>query len=619
MPLLIRRNPRPAWFIVASAAAASCTYPATEVLVSLGTDAPPSRHFEVRVIARASADSGGAERVIMRGADAGETIGSFAVLPPAGGARNDHVTLVFEASLTAGGPSEPAQQWRRTVRFAFVDHATLSLPVFLPVYCGNHSDGCTSVASESCTVGIRCEERGLTCGDRGACVTTDVTPVIPDAGMDANVDASLPPDDCATQSPSAPTTLANFDDQTVPSNASRTVGFSSTDVGSIGIVTPGANGTTAGARVTYASTRRVTFEGANAGQYLSGGATLAPAFANAIEFDMRIPAGSPLLADATGARTMTIGALHWRPGDASVNTLRDSAMLNFANLAFSSSGADRWLHVVLTAATFAESRDFYHFLSAAAGTDELPFVPSMRAIYWDTSGLPSGTTFDLDQLRATTLPPIVRVCPSFDTRTVPASAGDVLVPVDIANPTSQMRAYRMYLSSQVTVAREDQLRAAAAATGAFVYPSIQAAHGSDGGRGAADLYEADSSGNPAGPSLTVAGGAGVSVAPGQVFHGVLVHHVSPAMLGAPMTDTYGAMSLTLRRDTLMTSLVVWDPDEPARTSPEVHHAGSNADETGGPASIGFRDVTPLPAGWTSRDIRSDQAVGTFVTVLHLTP
>jgi hypothetical protein len=78
------------------------------------------------------------------------------------------------------------------------------------------------------------------------------------------------------------------------------------------------------------------------------------------------------------------------------------------------------------------------------------------------------------------------------------------------------------------------------------------------------------------------------------------------------------MTFTVRRDTLMTSAIFWDPDEPRLSDPAVVFIGSNAD-AGHPAPPGFPAFRDPPSGWHSTDVPPDQVGGSFVSVLRLTP
>lgn len=176
------RTARVAILALAAAALAACVRPATEVLVLVGTDVPAEvpLHLTVRVVRGGSVapDAAPAEqRWTRRAPDAGPDAGialpaTFAVVPAARDPRDELVTLVIEAD--AGGVL-----LRRTARFAFVPHATLTLPVFLTARCAERAAGC-AVPGE-CTRAQLCEERGQTCGNDGACVELPVA-LAPDGG-----------------------------------------------------------------------------------------------------------------------------------------------------------------------------------------------------------------------------------------------------------------------------------------------------------------------------------------------------------------------------------------------------------------------------------------------------
>ena len=160
--------------------ASACRFPATEVVVTLGTDAPTDQTLTITASVRGAAagiDAGRAVGSWRRGGASPQITlpASFAVVP-AGDRRTEAIVLDIEASLEANG-AQPVRTFHRVARFTLTPRVSASLPIFLPVSCSNSSTGCTSVAPDACTVSIRCEDTGMTCGDRGECVTPDVTPV----------------------------------------------------------------------------------------------------------------------------------------------------------------------------------------------------------------------------------------------------------------------------------------------------------------------------------------------------------------------------------------------------------------------------------------------------------
>lgn len=179
------------WILLLSALAA-CVLPPTQMTVVADTDAPLDRAPTVRFTLRTT---GAAETprqpdlVITRGGAAGTVTlpATFGLTPGDGRPRDLGATLTVEASLEAGGPSQPAIVWRRRARFAFRPNAGQLIPLFLSVRCGERSTRCTRTAADECTVSAYCDERGETCGDRGECESIDVRPLPTDAGFSFDV------------------------------------------------------------------------------------------------------------------------------------------------------------------------------------------------------------------------------------------------------------------------------------------------------------------------------------------------------------------------------------------------------------------------------------------------
>ncbi|HVU49899.1 MAG TPA: hypothetical protein VHL80_04385, partial [Polyangia bacterium] len=430
---------------------------------------------------------------------------------------------------------------------------------------------------------------------------------------------------CAAPVASAPAVpLADFEQGAIPTSDSAPKGFRGSDVARGTIIMPGANGTAKAARFSFATDDSLFYQSATRPMYLGGSATYDADLANALQLWMRIPAGSPLLA-ASGGLTFSIYTYHWRPGDPWVGTnagganLTDSQMHGYGPMRFDPDAADRWIRVVMSASAFDHSRGNYHFYAAQAVAEDKTFFGTLRqfqpVFLAPRTGAP---TVDLDELSLVTLPPTAAVCPPSYAASVPASGGDVVVPVVITNPTSQARSYHAFVSSVIGLDRQTIEVATHDADDVSAVDNLQAAVGSDGGLGAARLFADDGAGKPAGPDLLAAGGAGITIGAGASFHAVLVHHVTAAMLGPPQTVMNAGHSYDLRRDTLTTSLVVWDPLAARVGDVDAVFTGSNAD-TSHPAPPGFPPFADPPAGWHSADVPPDQVGGYFVSVLRLTP
>jgi hypothetical protein len=294
-------------------------------------------------------------------------------------------------------------------------------------------------------------------------------------------------------------------------------------------------------------------------------------------------------------------------------------MHGYSNLRFAPSSAGAWQHVVLSTSAFAQSRGNYHFYAARAVAQDQTFFGSLRqfeivALQTLTT---APTTADLDELRLVTLPPTASVCPPWTAQTVSASGGDVAVPVTLVNPTSQARSYRVFLSSEIGLDRQTLEGAMHDTDNVVAVDDLQGGIGADGGLGAAELFAADSSGHATGTSV-VASGQAISIAAGGTFRGVVVHHVKAAMLGASQSVMTGGHTYSVRRNTLTTSLIVWDPSAAHAGDTSVVFTGSNADSSHA-APPGFPAYVAPSAGWASTDVPIDQVGGYFVSSLTLTP
>ncbi len=192
---------------VLTAALSSCRFPPTQVTVVLDTDIPREQMLTVRAEVVPGAGTAGPLRDPVQwrvGSAPGEVQlpATFGVVPGAL-PRGSLVTLTIEAAAASTGPGRPALRILRRARFAFAARRSQQIRVFLTQACGDQAYGCTGVDVEQCTVSTFCAERGLTCGDRGRCVSIDVVPSATDAGAPADTD--LTPDSLiAAPSPRTP-------------------------------------------------------------------------------------------------------------------------------------------------------------------------------------------------------------------------------------------------------------------------------------------------------------------------------------------------------------------------------------------------------------------------------
>jgi hypothetical protein len=444
-------------------------------------------------------------------------------------------------------------------------------------------------------------------------------------GASAGAGGTPAPGACAAPVANAPAVpLADFEAGAVPTSDSAPKGFRGSDVARGTIIMPGANGTTRAARFSFATDDSLFYQSATRPMYLGGSATYNADLANVLQFWMRIPSGSPLLA-ASGGLTFSVYTYHWKPGDPWVGTnagganLTDSQMHGYGPMRFLPAAADKWIRVVMSASAFDHSRGNYHFYAAEAVAEDKTFFGTLRqfqpVFLADRTGMP---TVDFDELSLVTLPPTAAVCPASYAASVPAAGGDVVVPVVITNPTTTARTYRAFLSSVIGLDRQTIEVATHDADDVSAVDNLQGAVNSDGGLGAARLFADDGTGKPTGPDLLAAGGAGIPIAAGGSFRGVVVHHVTAAMLGPMQTVMNAGHSYVLRRDTLTTSMVVWDPSAARVGDAAAVFTGSNADASH-PAPPGFPPFADPPAGWHSADVPPDQVGGYFVSVLRLQP
>ena len=417
--------------------------------------------------------------------------------------------------------------------------------------------------------------------------------------------------------------LADFETGVIPSSESgATEGFRNSDVARGTIVMPGANGTANAAEFSFATDTSWFFQGNQRPQYLNGSATYDPALANALEVWIQIPAGSGLL--SSSQQTASIFTYHWKPGDPFVwpnsgANLTDSQMHGYGPMRFDPSGAGKWLHVVMASSAFDHSRGNYHFYATRAVVEDLQFLPAMRQFQFVFAGSTASgpTTVRFDELRAISLCPTAAVAPDSAAQSVSASGGDVVTPIALTNPSDRVRMYRAFVSSTIGVDRQTLENAMHQVDNVQVIDDLQGGVGSDGGLGAAELFADDGTGKPLGQSI-VAGGTEIMVPAHATWRGVVVHHVTPGMLGAATNVSSSGTSFTVTRDTLVTSVVFWDPAEPRLDDPAVVFTGSNADSSH-PAPPGFPAYRDPPSGWHSTDIPPDQVGAYFVSVLHLTP
>jgi hypothetical protein len=114
--------------------------------------------------------------------------GSVAIVHNAERRASDVVTMLAVLDVAAAG-AQPALRLERLQRVRLIDRVPLQGRLYFNADCAAASAGCTSVEASACTVSRRCIEQGLTCGDDGTCVGTELPVVVvpPETPLDATV------------------------------------------------------------------------------------------------------------------------------------------------------------------------------------------------------------------------------------------------------------------------------------------------------------------------------------------------------------------------------------------------------------------------------------------------
>ena len=339
---------------------------------------------------------------------------------------------------------------------------------------------------------------------------------------------------------------------------------------------------------------------------------------NALSFWIKLKADS-LLISKEDKNTFGVWTYHWRFGDLNVggssnNELAtDSMMHGYSNFRFNEKAAGRWVRVILSSSAFQQSRYYYHFYAAQGITDDLKFFPSLRQLQFHIfPEIKKEGEIQIDQLKLIHLEPTAVVEKEFFSAKVSKDIGDVEVPVIIKNPTGTDRRYRVFISSFLGVHR-NVLYDAHALTDSFAPPrAMQAKVGGDGGIGVVKLINED------GDSV-IDKGKEIFVPAKGLWKGKLVHNIRTEMLGPAVTLSHGKHTFIARRDTLTTSVIIWDPyDETAGAMDYINVSPSNADDANHNPPLGFPKQKSPPEGWRSENIPINQVGGYFVSVIQLT-
>ncbi|GAB6064078.1 hypothetical protein [Deferrisoma palaeochoriense] len=354
-------------------------------------------------------------------------------------------------------------------------------------------------------------------------------------------------------------------------------------------------------------------------RYLATGTSVlsAPPEPNVVRFRLRLPADSVLTCDEGARPTLGVWTYHLAPEDPFVGGAdgtsgsTDSMMHGYANFCVHPGARGRWLEVMLAPSAFRQQRDYYHWFAAQGVTGEVPFVASLRELQFVVFPKDEGGVHpvDLDEIALDRVEPTGVFEPGFRRLDAWAEGGDVVVPVRLVNPTNRDRRYRVFVSSELGASREALYRAFVDADSDGAPTAVQKAVGGDGGLGVAVLT--DATGEPVGYRE-------IAVPAGGAWEGSLVHRIRPEMLGPPVAVRYREHTWTVRRDTLTTSVIAWDPDEPATLDmDEIVVAPSNADDGRHAPPPGFPPQETPPDGWQSADVPAGQVGAYLVTEITL--
>lgn len=341
---------------------------------------------------------------------------------------------------------------------------------------------------------------------------------------------------------------------------------------------------------------------------------------NALSFWIKLNPGSALIGNGIDKKnTFGVWTYHWLFGDEKVGgpsndgLATDSMMHGYSNFLFNKKAAGKWVRAVLTSSAFQVSRYYYHFYSARGTTDDLEFFPSLRQIQFHiNSDIKSEEEISVDQIKLIYLEPTAIFDNKYFTDRIKKDAGDVVVPVTIENPTDRNRKYRVFISSFLGVNR-NALYAAHTLTDSFEPPRMmQADSGGDGGLGVVELID------KVGDSV-IGKGKEIVISARGIWVGKLVHHIKPEMLGKNRVTHSQGNEFQSRRDTITTSVIVWDPyDDTVGAMDYIEVLPSNADDAKHHGPPGFPEQKRPPLGWRSEDIPINQVGGYFVSVIKLT-
>lgn len=181
-------------FLLASAAAAGCSYRPTQALVYVDTNVSADRVMSLSIASATgdvSIDRLRASRLETARGDRSRPLfpGSFALVPRQGAARSGAHSLLARLEVEATA-TQPALVIERYHRVTLIERTPLDTYVRFNATCAGLTTGCRAATGAACTVSLRCIEQGLTCGDDGACVAIEL-PTQPASDAGARFDATI--------------------------------------------------------------------------------------------------------------------------------------------------------------------------------------------------------------------------------------------------------------------------------------------------------------------------------------------------------------------------------------------------------------------------------------------
>lgn len=431
----------------------------------------------------------------------------------------------------------------------------------------------------------------------------------------------------AVKKPSKEVILASFENGIPCSEEDDIIGFRKKDKMRAMIVKGGAEQTGTSALFALLPADRgsesqtdIFFQGSVRRMYLSTKNTIYDKNGpNALSFWIKLIPDSYLINKGERKNTFGVWTYHWEFGDENVGgksnqgLATDSMMHGYSNFSFNEKAAGRWVNVVLTPSAFQQSRYYYHFYAARGTTDELQFFPSLRQLqFYIFPEINKKEEMQMDQLKLIYLQPTAVFEKEFFKNKISKNAGDIIVPLTISNPTNTDRRYRVFISSFIGVHR-NVLYGAHSLTDSFEPPRMmQDVAEGNGGTGAVELTDKN------GTSI-IAQQREITISSKGRWDGKLIYHIKPEMLGPTKIVSSKGYKFIARRDTLTTSVIVWDPyDKTADKTEYIDVLPSNVDDGDHEPPAGFPPQKRPPEGWRSEDIPLNQVGGYFVSVFQLT-